>query len=1045
MLFLGGVPRAAAQIDRTTLEGTVSDASGGVVEGAKVQITAAATGIQQEKVTNSYGVYRFPSIAIGFYRVRVSRDAFTTVEFEEVELRVGETRTLDVKLAVGSVSTQVEVKPAPALERSNADSSNVIQGDQIQNLPVNGRNWATLTLLAPWAQDDGGGDQRTIRFAGRARDDNNFTFDGVEATGIQEQSQKSQVRLQISEDAIAEYDVKSALYSAEYGAGDGGQINVVTKSGTNEFHGTVFGFFRNSVFDARAFIDPSPIPSFHLGQYGLTFGGPIQKDKTFFFLSYEGLRQRQDQTLIASVPDATLQQQVLATSPVLCPILQAFPWRSSTGTIHGCVPRFTSPDVQFSEQGGGIDNFTHAGVTEIHEDTWLVRMDHRFSDQTTLYGRAQRDIALTNAPLGNALDRQGIFNHPANYIIALEHSFSPTILNEVKFGINRSPFHNPQISVFPVAVSTSNFETLNNSNTDNEVGTTLSYIDNLTISHGRQTFKMGFELRHIRLNQGITADNGITFTDNNSLILNQMDNFLYRSSWCCHAYRRTLYLPYFQDEWKLTPTLTANLGIRWEYYGVAHEANNRTQVFDFGRCHGYCAPGSPLYFPSYRNFDPRVAIAWAPGALHANTVVRTGFGIYHGAGQNDDLNAGLESDNIRQGASGGGIAFTNGFLQNPPNFGLPTLLQPAPRALQRNRRDLYVEEWGLTVDQSLPKNFIFSVSYLGSHGVRLFSRSFINVCSSNIGGNCVRPLDAFPLPDGSTFGVVDIKYNDGQSHFNGLELALQRRITNGWSFQSKYTFSHSTNDGSVGGGEANASENIACLPCDKGPSVFDIRHNLFINLVYELPIGPGKAHWHASGFAGKLLEGWEVSGLGGWHTGHPLTVLFGPSSSFLPDGNDQSDQRPDIVPGVSVVPPGGGNSNQWINPAAFQAPPHLADGPLLRFGNAGRGLVRAPGVWQIDFSISKETKLTERLAMEFRVAAFNILNHLQLGDPSHLTLDYITTDSNGNPIPPFVQAPSNFGQIDSTVNFNNNNDNFAPDNVGTGLPRQLEFMIRFKF
>ena len=188
-----------------------------------------------------------------------------------------------------------------------------------------------------------------------------------------------------------------------------------------------------------------------------------------------------------------------------------------------------------------------------------------------------------------------------------------------------------------------------------------------------------------------------------------------------------------------------------------------------------------------------------------------------------------------------------------------------------------------------------------------------------------------------------------------------------------------------------------------------------------------------------------MSGLGGWHTGHPLTVLFGPSSSFLPDGNDQSDQRPDVVPGVSVVPPGGSNSNQWINPEAFQAPPHLMDGTLLRFGNEGRGLIRAPGVWQIDFAISKETKLTERLAMEFSVEAFNIFNHTQFGDPSHLTLDYITTDSNGNPVPPFVQAPGNFGQIDTTVNFNNNNDNFAPDNVGTGLPRQLEFMIRFKF
>ena len=244
-----------AQTDRANLEGTVTDTTGAIVSNAKVKITAHATLQIQEKVTNSSGHFRFPGIAIGIYTIEISRDGFKTKLIEDVELQVGETHTTDVQLDVGSVDQRVEVRAdtAAPTERSSAEASTVITGDQIENLATNGRDWAGLTLLAPFAQDDGGGDQRTIRFAGRARDDNNFSFDGVDAGGIQEQAQKSQTSLQISEDAMAEYRVDSALYDAEYGTQAGGQIDVVTKSGTNEFHGTVFGYFRNSVFDARNF------------------------------------------------------------------------------------------------------------------------------------------------------------------------------------------------------------------------------------------------------------------------------------------------------------------------------------------------------------------------------------------------------------------------------------------------------------------------------------------------------------------------------------------------------------------------------------------------------------------------------------------------------------------------------------------------------------------------------------------------------------------------------------------------------------------------
>src|SRR5579864_1451021 len=306
-LFVGA-PTASAQVDRAVLEGTVSDASGSVIVAATVKVLAVDTGLSEDQHTNSKGYYRFPGLAVGNYTVTTTANGFKTNVVEDVVVRVGQTRTLDVQLAVGAINEKIEVKAtiAPA-DRVSAEAATVIDATQISELPNNGRDWASFTLLAPFAQDDGGGDQRTIRFAGRARDDNNFSIDGVDAGGIQEQAQKSQTRLQISQDAVEEYRVNSALYDVEYGTQSGGQIDVVTKSGTNDWHGTVFGYFRNSAFDARNFNDydingKAAIAPFRMGQYGLTFGGPIQKDKTFFFISYEGLRQLQSTKQQFTVP-----------------------------------------------------------------------------------------------------------------------------------------------------------------------------------------------------------------------------------------------------------------------------------------------------------------------------------------------------------------------------------------------------------------------------------------------------------------------------------------------------------------------------------------------------------------------------------------------------------------------------------------------------------------------------------------------------------------------------------------------------------------------
>jgi hypothetical protein len=1096
-------PTASAQVDRAVLEGTVSDASGSVIVAATVKVLAVDTGLSEDQHTNSKGYYRFPGLAVGNYTVTTTANGFKTNIVEDVIVRVGQTRTLDVQLAVGGIDEKIEVKASEApSERSSAEASAVIDTSRIANLPVNGRDWSSLTMLAAFAQDDGGGNQRTIRYAGRAIDDNNFNFDGVDAGGIQEQAQKSQVRLQISEDAISEYRVTSALYDAEYGTQAGGQINVLTKSGTNDYHGTVFGYLRNSVFDARNFTDYNlagnpAIPPFRLGQYGLTFGGPIKKDNTFFFVSFEGLRQFQTTTQIGVVPNAGLVNDILVNgrtdnstkpptpygpSPQMCSILQAYPWRASTGTVGTCTPTRVFPDGAFSSNGDTDDeNFTHGTPTTIHEDTALIRIDHKFSDSTTLYGRAQRDILHYDAPISALFDKQQIYNHPANYFIALQHAFTGTLFNESKVYINRSPYHNPQVSVLPYAVSTNlNITPINNNSEDVEVGTTFGFIDNLTWTRGPHTFKMGMEIRRVRLNQGQTSNNNLSFGDAFSLISAQLANVSYIAPWCCHKYRRTFYLPYFQDEWKVTPTFTASLGLRWEYYGVAHVPDNRTTVFDFNQFHGAClgsgslntpfpvpintppCPKKPsLYNPDYTNFDPRVSFAWAPSTMHGKTVIRAGAGIYHGAAQNDDLNAGLESDTFRASVVGP-IALTSGLQQQDPDLSGFARLANHPRALQRQgRKDLYSETWGLTIEHGLPKGFQLTTSYLGSHGVRLFSRGAVNLCSepvfvfTDITGNpnCTRPLDIYfpganpadPTATTDPYGSVDYKHDVGQSTYHGLLVSLQHRLSNGLSFETKYTLSHSINDGAVGGGEANGPENVNCQRCDKGPSVFDVRHNFTTNAVYELPLGPGKAFLNAGGVLGRIVGGWELSGIGWYHTGHPLTVtmnLKGTDNFRLPDGNDQTTQRPDLIAGVPLymaggvhyVPGGNGATTSLLNPAAFQAPPLDSNGNFTHFGTAPNGVGRAINIWQADLSLTKETKLTERVEMQFAVQAFNIFNHVQLGDPS-TSLDFDLGNQNGGT---GNLSSGSFGSITSSVNG-------LGTNTGTGLPRQLQFMLRFKF
>src|SRR5438874_1075361 len=325
LVLFGGVV-VYGQVDRANLNGTVADSTRAVVPGARVEVVSRETGLKRAVETGPGGVYSITGLPIGTYDLTISRDGFRDLEMKGIQLLVGETRPVDVELQLRTVSEEVQVLGTTVpLETTNSRVGAVLEHEQLENIPLNGRNWATLEALAPGAINAGSGGQRDIRFVGRGRDDNNFTFDGIDATGVQEQSQKADARLNISLESIAEFRVESAVYTAESGSSGGAQVNAVSKTGTNSFHGAAFDFFRDSMFDSRSPFDPARILPFRMNQFGISAGGPMSRNRTFFFANYEAIRQNQSQTIVGFVPNAAFRARVAAASPALKSILDGWP------------------------------------------------------------------------------------------------------------------------------------------------------------------------------------------------------------------------------------------------------------------------------------------------------------------------------------------------------------------------------------------------------------------------------------------------------------------------------------------------------------------------------------------------------------------------------------------------------------------------------------------------------------------------------------------------------------------------------------------------
>ncbi len=999
---------SSAQVDRAGLNGTVTDPSGRILPQTHITAVQTATGLRREATSSSSGTYDIPELPLGVYTITFEHEGFRTLTFVDVEEVIGRTRTLDATLQVSGGQQKVEVSSSSALiDRNTSAVTGLIESKQADELPLNGRDWSQLTAYIPGAIDTGGSNQRSVRFAGRGLDDSNFTYDGVDATNIVNQTQRAWARLAIPLDAISEFRVDSLMASAEEGATGGAQLNVTSPSGTNRFHGNLFEYLRNNVFDAAVpgwASNGETQQPLRLNQFGGSVGGPIKRDKTFFYLASEAYRQRWGYPVSGDVPSPALIATVPASSPIY-PIISAYP---------GAGPN----TIETSTSDPDIDLLTCACTQVVNENSAMLRLDQHFSAKTTAFMRFNYDRSVNTQPASAAAtDLQQRVSTPVNGALELLHIFSPNLVNEAKFGFNRATSNTYNLNktgiLYSIAIGHDDagpgFVTQNVAEDAIYVGNSFSGIDNLTWVHGRHTFKFGAEIRRIQLNQSSSEHGKITFSTIENLANNLVQKASLTGALPVNHLRKNDYSGYAQDEYKALPNLTLNLGVRYTVFELFSEAQGLANPFDFDSCgaQGYCGVGASFGQQNYGDVDPRAGFAWSP-RKGGQTVIRGGFGIYHEDGQLDDQNLPAKNEVPSYTVTGGSY---------PVDFTGPGSL-PTPNAEQRNRKDSHVEQWSFSVQQELPAGFVSTFSYLGSHGVHLLEQNAVNL---------YLPPTYTTLQYPAFAAAINWRGSTGMSTYNGLSVGLRRSYSHGFLVAANYTWSHEIDNGSNGSGDGDEiqPQNPLCQTCDTASGAWDARHVFNANAVYQLPFGQGKPMLNNGGIAGAIAGNWELTTTALARTGFPVNVLA--SDYTAPDGA-YGTERPDLVPGVSLTPPGGRTIAEWINPAAFAY-------PAGEFGTAPRDLVRGPGTWQVDMGLAKHIPLTERVGMQFRAEFFNIFNHPQLGPPT-ATCDVTASNPTG--------CPTGFGSIITTVNLNTAIVSpITP--VGSGTPREIQFSLRFAF
>lgn len=999
------LPLSAQAQTAGEITGQVFDRSKAAVADAIVTAKNAGTGETRTVRTDTQGRYRITELRVGSYDVSVERQGFRRQIQTGVVLNVDATVQVDFTIEVGEVNEEIRVtSDAPIIEKGDASTGTTMETQQLNELPINGRDYARFSLLTPGAvlRSNFIAD---LSFNGLHTVHNQFSIDGIDASRVDQPYmangfERGARLLTGSLDTISEFKVQTSDYGAEYGRAGGSYVNIVTKSGTNDIHGSIFEYLRNDIFDARNFfaVKTAPKPEFRYNNFGGNIGGPIRKNSTFFFFNYEGSRQRIGITGSGTVPSGQLRSEVLATSPQLAPIVNLFP----LGTSHTSDPL--------------VDNFATTSVSNIREDTGSVRLDHKFSASDSAFVRMNINDSYTHGPLFGVfpaslgvLDHQIVPLRTTNIAIHETHLFKPNFINDFLTGMqrwasnidSREPF--PLTTVNGLSVNPGTFGYFLENNNSFQVG------DNMSLVKGRHALKWGATIYRIQVNANSSDSPSMTFNSIADFINDSLAFVSILAATPGNGTRATQIGLYAQDSFQATPKLTLDYGLRYDIETVPHDSKYATRPFDT-RC--LClAPAGTTYFQiNKKDFGPRVGIAWSP---FSRVVVRTGYGIYF-----QDYPVGFGSYFVPGNTVSGNITLLQ---QQIPNLSYPydsflsqtAVFPPNLSGFPFHKPDIYVNQYNLSVATQVGNNMAIQIAYLGNHGVNLWREYGINYFDPALG--------ARPLPQ---FGNVTLQGNSGFSSYNGLQVSVKRRMARGFTFDWEYSLGHGIDDVDDQGLFASDPQDASNIKAERGNGSGDIRHNVSFNTMYELPFGHGKRLLgNANSATDRIVGGWTIAALGILRTGVAATVHA--TNTF---GNgDFTNQRPNRVPNVSQYGSGSGPDN-FLNPAAYSVP---ANGT---FGNLGRNTFYGPSYKQIDFSVLKKTRLTESKNLEFRAEMFNLFNHPNFDEPNSFFGGTFAPDPNDPTKQIFTPFPS-FGQIFNTLG----------RTLGVGTSRQIQFALRFNY
>jgi len=972
---------ASLAVSSATLSGRVTDPNGLVIVGAKVEATNVGTNVTFSSETNGEGFFVISNIPPGRYRVTVEKQGFQSIVKPDVELHVQDTIALNFAMQVGSIIQSVMVESgAPLVKTETADVSTLVNRQFVENLPLNGRSFQSLITLTPGtvlttATVDNPG-QFSVN--GQRANSNYFTVDGVSANiGVADnpsllQSGGSTPALSaaggtnslVSVDALQEFKILTSTYAPEFGRTPGGQVQIVTRSGTNRFSGTLFEYFRNDALDANDWFANSrrqPKPAERQNDFGGVFGGPVIKNRTFFFFSYEGLRLRQPLTRITDVPSLSTRATVPASIQTY---LNAFP-----------IPN--GPDRVINGVPNGLAEFAASFSNPSTLNATSIRVDHTLNDRLTLFGR------YNYAPSGTD-QRGGQFGSTLSTVARTKYrtqtltfgstqSFTSNLSNDFRFNYSKTStntffildgfggavppadallfpsFTSPQNSAFAFFVFGGTGTNFRAGKIQKNIQDQVNIVDNLSLIVGSHQLKFGVDYRRLApLRGGRTYQQLAQSPTVAPLLLGRVPSVLIDQLEPGVGLIFNNFSAYAQDAWKVKPRLTLTYGLRWEVNPPPSVSNAEPPFAVTGienpATLALAPRGTPLYQTTYDNFAPRVGVAYQfSNKQGRETMLRGGFGVFYDLGNATAGNIPNSFPYVTTKSLSNVPFPLDGASAQPAPFSTALPVTAVIMGFDQSLKLPRTYQWNLAIEQSLGVNQTVSASYVAAVGRRLTRQDFLFAPSSNFRSTVLLIRDT------------------ATSDYHALQLQFQRRLSSGLQAVASYTWSHSID-------EASGDAQTLGLDRARGPSNFDIRHSFSSAVTYNIPTLSN------NGFGRAVLGGWALDTIVVARSAAPVNIIA--TQSFLPSG-DLINFRPNLIQGVPLyVDDPSVGAGRRINRAAFAAP------PAGQQGNLGRNALRAFSVWQADLALRRQFNITERLKLQFRAEFFNVFNHPNFANPN---------------------------------------------------------------